>query len=241
MTTAKAAKLLTTIEGLDPSEKIRADLAAEGRPVLVAFSGGKDSICAALALRDAGVQVHLVCLQLIPGMPLVEEGMESLADQIGLPVHRYQHPSLFRMLANGIYQPPERAQTIGAAELPKISFPLLWQMIREDLQLPEDTYLADGVRANDSPQRRIAFKKFGALKPESRKVSPIWDWSIAMIRRTLAEHQIQLPPDYELFGRTFDGLDIKFMGPLKEHRPEDYAVVKSWFPLIDLEMIRHGF
>ena len=40
------------IEGVRPSAEIRADLAAEGRPVLLAFSCGKDALAAWLAMRD---------------------------------------------------------------------------------------------------------------------------------------------------------------------------------------------
>jgi predicted PP-loop superfamily ATPase len=51
------ALMTTTIEGQPTSAEVRASLAGEGRPVLLAFSRGKDSIAAWLALRDAGVDV----------------------------------------------------------------------------------------------------------------------------------------------------------------------------------------
>ena len=44
-----------------------------------------------------------------------------------------------------------------------------------------------------------------------------------------------LPPDYELFGRSFDGLDMRFMKPLREQRPEDFEVVKKWYPFIEAD------
>ena len=43
------------------------------------------------------------------------------------------------------------------------------------------------------------------------------------------------PPDYELFGRSFDGLDMRFMKPLREKRPDDFAVVKKWYPFIEAD------
>lgn len=240
MTTAKAAKLLTTIEGLDPSAKIRADLAAEGRPVLVAFSCGKDAICTELALRDAGVQTLLAYLYYIPGLRFIEDGIKSLEDQLGKRIRRYPHPSLYRWLGLGVFQTPGRTEVIEAAELVKLDYDLVWELAREDMGLDPDTWLADGVRANDSQQRRMAFQRHGALKPDSRKVSPIWDWSIAMIRQTLAEHHITLPVDYDWFGRSFDGLDRRFMEPLAEHAPEDFERVREWFPLVGMELVRHG-
>lgn len=49
---------------------------------------------------------------------------------------------------------------------------------------------------------------------------------------------IGLPPDYEWFGRSFDGLDHRFLAPLSEHAPADYQRVLRWFPLADLELAR---
>ena len=57
---------------------------------------------------------------------------------------------------------------------------------------------------------------------------------MAVIKR----HGIKLPVDYKLFGRTFDGIDYRFVGPLRKHLPEDFERLRFWFPLIDLEILR---
>jgi hypothetical protein len=46
-----------TIDGTTPSDRIRADIAAEGKPVLLGFSRGKDSLASWLAMREAGIAV----------------------------------------------------------------------------------------------------------------------------------------------------------------------------------------
>lgn len=237
---AKEPKLYTTIQGLDPSEKIRADLAADGQPVLVAFSCGKDAICTELALRESGVETKLAYLYYIPGLAFIEDGIKSLEDQLQKPIARYPHPSLYRWLGLGIFQTPDRAEVVAAAQLVKLDYDMVWDLAREDLGLPADTLLADGVRANDSQQRRMAFTRYGALKRDKLKVSPIWDWSLAKIRATLDDHHIELPVDYEWFGRSFDGLDQRFLAPIAEHAPEDFERIRSWFPLAGMELIRHG-
>jgi hypothetical protein len=40
-----------TIDGITPSDQIRGQIAAEGKPVLLGFSRGKDSLASWLAMR----------------------------------------------------------------------------------------------------------------------------------------------------------------------------------------------
>lgn len=67
----------TAIKGQPPSSEIRKRLAAQGKPVLVAFSTGKDALACELALRDAGVETRLAYLYYIPGLSFVEETLSE--------------------------------------------------------------------------------------------------------------------------------------------------------------------
>lgn len=234
----------TIIKGQPTSQEIRDKLAAEGRPVLVAFSGGKDAIAAALALQDAGISFQLAHLYYIPGrepgrtLDFVEQGLTDLEQAFGQPIHRYPHPSLYRWLNNFVFQPPERCEVIEAAHLPNVDYARMWEFIRQDLDLPADTWVADGVRAADSIVRRASFVRHGVMKSHSRKVSPISDWLVAEVRDRIAAASITLPVDYEMFGRSFDGIDRRFLKPISERFPDDYARILDWFPLAELELFR---
>lgn len=238
--------LTKPIPGIASSEAIRSELAAEGRPVCVAFSGGKDCIAAELALREAGVETVLAHLYIIPGrehgrtLRFVEDGLKRLEDQWQKPIHRYPHPSFYRMLNNLVFQPPERCEIIEAAQLPTPTYEEMWELIREDLGLPQNTWVADGVRASDSLVRRASIKHHGAMKKKSHKVSPVWDWKQGKVYDFIKSHGVELPVDYEWFDRSFDGIDYRFLAPVKEHAPEDFEQILSWFPLAEMELIRHG-
>jgi hypothetical protein len=234
----------TIIKGQPTSAEIRDTLAAEGRPVLVAFSGGKDAIATELALQDAGIETILAHLYYIPGrepghtLDFVEQGLTDLEHALGKSIHRYPHPSFYRWLNNFVFQPPERCEVIEAAQLPTPDYAVMWELIRKDLDLPADTWVADGVRAADSIVRRASFIQHGVMKPTSRKVSPIADWLVAEVRDRIAAAGITLPVDYQLFGRSFDGIDHRFLKPISEHFPADFQRVLDWFPLADLELFR---
>ena len=52
---------------------------------------------------------------------------------------------------------------------------------------------------------------------------------------------MKLPVDYELFGRTFDGLDYRFVRPLRDKLPDDYDQVLKYFPAVEMEFMRYEF
>ena len=228
------------INGVPPSSEIRASLALDGRPQLLAFSAGKDSVAAWLALREAGVEVAPFYLWYVPRLGFVERTLDYFEDYFGQRIARYPHPSFYRWLNSFTFQAPERLAIIEAAKLPEPDYRFVADCVRRDHNLAEDTWECDGVRAADSVIRRTALTKNGALRGSTLKASVVWDWRKHHVMSTLAEHGIPLPPDYEWFGRSFDGIGYQFLPAIKEHAPDDYQRILDWFPLADLELIRCG-
>ena len=230
--------MTTVIKGQPPSADIRQQLAEAGKPVLVAFSAGKDALACEAALREAGVETRLAYLYYVPGLRFVEETLAQQEDMLGKPIARYPHPSLWRWLNALVFQPPERCAIIEAAKMPTIDYEDMWDLIRADMGLPHDTLVADGVRAADSIVRRASFVKHGIMKVARRKVSPIADWVKSEVVDCLNRHRLTLPVDYEWFDRSFDGIDCRFLEPLSRFAPDDYQRILDWFPLAELELFR---
>ena len=169
---------------------------------------------------------------------MVEETIQKMESIFGVKIHQYPHPRWFKSLNDFIDQTPDRCGVIEAARMRNWSYEELWKYILQDLGYPPDTWIADGVRACDSIQRRASLTKHGVIKPAKHKVSPIADWTKGEAMAALERRGIGLPPDYVLFGRSFDGLDKRFMEPLRKQRPEDFEIVKKWFPLIQSDEMR---
>jgi 3'-phosphoadenosine 5'-phosphosulfate sulfotransferase (PAPS reductase)/FAD synthetase len=222
---------------LPTSDQIAAELAEAGRPVLVAFSGGKDAIATAIHLRRHAVEMIPYHMVLIPGLTLVEETLERWGQWFGRRIIRVPHPSFWRMLAGNVYQPPQRAAELLAADMPQYDYAELLGALRDDYAT-DDTWAADGVRAADSIIRRANFATNGVWRHGQHKVSPVWDWRISHVRAAIADEGVELPPDYELFKRSFDGIDKRFLAPLAQHRPDDYRTILEWFPLAEMELMR---
>ena len=205
---------------------------------LLAFSTGKDAIAAWLAIQDSFEAVHPYYLYLIPDLEFVEESLAYYEQFFGVKIARLPHPSLHRWLNSFTFQPPQNCLVIEQAGLPNHEYIHVRQAMCQMRGLQDDCLVADGVRAADSPMRRIAINTHGPITWSQGKYHPVWDWKKADLIACFIKHNVKLPEDYRLFGRTFDGIDLRFLLPLKKHRPADYKKVLEWFPMAELEVFR---
>lgn len=232
------------MESHRPTGKALFDIVRKTQPdTLLAFSTGKDAIAAWLAIREANVfeRVFPYYLYSIPGMEFIDESLDYYERFFETRIARLPHPGFYRMLHGMTYQPPERVVVIDqaiAAGLPMHDYRDIHRVVAEDNGLKKGTMAADGVRAADSPMRRIAIMKHGPVSRNSGQYHAVWDWRKADLVAAFKRHGVKLPVDYAIFGRTFDGIDIRFTVPLKKHFPRDYQRLLEWFPLADLDVYR---
>jgi hypothetical protein len=137
-----------------------------------------------------------------------------------------------------MWQPPERVRVIGRMGLAEPAFPDMWRMVREDQGLADGVMTGVGVRSADSILRRNSILKHGPINHRKGEFFPVFDWNKARLLQELRDSGVRLPVDYQWFGRSFDGLDARFLSPLKNHAPEDYARVLEWVPMADIDIFR---
>lgn len=224
------------------SAELCEQMAAECDTIVLAFSTGKDSIAAWLQARKYFRRVVPYYAYCVPGLSFVERSLDYYEEFFGTHIVRVPHKAFFDWLNCNIYQPPERKRAITELQLPGDEYNNLTigDMIRLYGELPEAAYTAVGVRAADSPQRRLAISRYGAINHSKKLFYPVYDWKKADVLAAIDEAGVKLPVDYKLFGRTFDGIDYRFLKPIKEHFPEDYERILELFPLADLELFRRG-
>lgn len=102
-----------------------------------------------------------------------------------------------------------------------------------------DALIATGVRSADSPVRRASLLRHGPVSRDGL-AHVVWDWRADDVEAIIRRHGVRLPVDYELFGRSFDGIDARFVGPLKASFPDDYERIRWWFPMVDAELHREA-
>lgn len=224
------------------STELCEQMAAECDTCILAFSTGKDSIAAWLQVRKYFKTIIPYYCYTVPGLSFVEDSLKYYEEFFGTHIYRFEHRSLYRMLNALVFQPPEHYAKLKNMELPGDEYDdaMIGELIRQCGKLPGGAYVATGVRMADSPMRRIGLKTHGAINHNQKRFYPVYDWKKADLLAATDEAGVKLPIDYKLFGRTFDGLDYRFLKPIKENFPDDYAKIIEWFPLAELELYRRG-
>ena len=174
-------------------------------------------------------------------MSFIEESLQYFEDWFQTRIIRLPHISFYRMIGAALFQTPERLDSIrrlGWDQCIHFTYNDVRRWLAEDLGWDEaTTWTANGVRAADSPLRRIHLVKNQGKNFSSKQFYPVFDMLKADVMGIIKRHGIKLPVDYEMFGRSFDGIDYRFVGPLRKHRPQDFEVVRFWFPLIEVEIL----
>jgi hypothetical protein len=242
----KRTKVVTVKGPLKRHHESSADLCkyvreVGGDTVVLSFSAGKDAVCAWLQLRRFFPNVVPYYLELIPGLGFVDEGLAYYERFFGAKIHRAPHPTIWRMLNACVFQPPERVNLIDDAVLPEPTYDRVAADVRLQAGVPEEAFTGVGTRTADSPVRHATVKRFGSLNDKRRSFQPIYDWRIADVERELRAAKVKLTVDYNLFGRSFDGIDYRFLRPIRDAYPADYARILEWFPLADLEIQRREY
>ncbi len=203
---------------------------------LLAFSCGKDAIAATIQAKRYFKTIIPFYLYPIPGLKFVEKSLAYYEQWIGTRIIRMPHPGMYRMLNNFVFQSPERVQSIIKAKLPNFTYQDVYRIIREDYKLPIDVPIVNGVRAADSPVRRICIQKYGAFR--KGELNAVYDWNKAKVCEEIDRDGVRLAADYKVFGRSFDGIGYRFIAGIKREWPEDYQRILEWFPLAELELFR---
>ena len=227
----------------ETGEEVIQDIRSRTDSTLLAFSCGKDSIASYIAIRDHFDTIVPFYMYQIPGnLEFIEEALTYYEKKMGTHIVRMPHDSLYRMINNMVFQPPERQSKIKKLDFVEPSRDAASYAVAADNGLdPETVYTAIGVRANDSIQRRISIQKHGAINHKLRHYYPIFDWTKQRLIDAIKDSGLKLPVDYRIFGRSFDGLDLRFLYPIKKHFPRDYEKILEWFPMAEVEIYRYEF
>lgn len=209
--------------------------------VTIGFSLGKDSLACALILKELGVDFIPVYFYCIPGMGFINKKIEMYENYFNKKIVQLPHPMLWDMLRHQDFQTPEGIEYYSQIKFPKLTFEDLIATYLEDIGADTNIYDVVGMRAAESFNRRMIFKnKYpNGINHKKKKIYPIFNWKSDDVWKYLKEKKAPIPDDYKIWGRSFDNFHYQFIMDVKKLYPEDYEIIKSYFPLIDLEIFKY--
>ena len=206
---------------------IRAAAAATSS-VVVAFSGGKDS----LALMDLCVErfgpanVHPFWMHFIP-MSFQLRFLEQCERRWGVTIARVPHWCLPNEIDSGDY----RFRSLKSATMRRLTFTDVMNAMRKRFGCE---WVATGEKRTDSLKRLVnAHFAPDGVERNRKIIWPLLYWSDKDVYGYLKARNIPLPPDYRTFKQSFFLFhrDSDLLA-LKERYPADYALVEQVFPLV---------
>lgn len=202
---------------------------------MLSFSGGKDSLCCWEVLRELGVKVVPFYMALVPSLEFIDRGLDRAEQHFGEHIYRVIHPTFFHMLRTMTAQPWHRAELLDWINLPRFDYEDIEDGVRRTANAPA-AWTVVGTRVSDSPLRRARIKNW--RNENSRKIYAIWKFTKHDVVATLKRHATPVPPDYRLFGRSFDGIEYRYLEQIRKEYPKDFETILHWFPLHRAELLR---
>ena len=210
--------------------------------VVLSFSGGKDAVAMWLRVRGKFPRIVPIYFYALPGLSFVERALTYYEDYFGERIVRLPQPGLYQTLEVGTFQSPAQRLVTARCGIESFTRADAMRAALEDRGIDADSsWTLVGIRAADSLQRRQAMLTTGGVNARRRIAYPVWDWRKDDLLRVFRESGVQLAPDYRVWGQTFDGIDERFMGGLREHYPEDHERVRALYGAVDADRARWRF
>lgn len=197
--------------------------------VIVAFSGGKDSIVTLDLCRKYFSNVQAYSMYIAPNMEYLESILQYYEKLYRIDILRIPHPDMSKYLRYGSYRAPDSC-------VPVIGFKEIQDYVRNYFNIQ---WIASGERIYDSLWRRSMLKNIGSIAYNTQHIYPVAYWNKHAIMEYIERKKLFLPKSYKKLSCSIGSLqydDIKF---IKENYESDYEQLKRYYPLIDACIFQH--
>lgn len=190
--------------------------------VIVLFSGGKDSVVTLDLCCRYFKRVYPFFMYLIPGLSFHRAMARWAKQKYGVEVGEVPHFMLSEWLRYGTL----READFGVPIVKTVD-------IYTHLRLETGCWwIAAGERISDSIVRRAMIKRSSTIDADRGRFYPIAMWSKPEIMRYIKQRRLKISPEAKTLGHSFRSLMPEEMFLLKQHYPDDYAKIQSWFPYV---------
>jgi hypothetical protein len=160
-------------------------------------------------------------------------------DHFGIRVAKMPHPILYDHLNHQDWQPFGKALTLGSFKLGSVSFKLLTGAYLQANGIKDIQYDCNCMKMADSLNRRLLLRNREDVDRKDKIIYLTKYLTDTQCFDYMKEHSIPKTDDYKIFGRSWDGLSYHFLYGVRKYYPEDFETIKSYFPLIEAEIMRY--
>lgn len=200
--------------------------------VLVAYSGGKDSVATVDLCVRAGKSVEAFFMYFIPGLDYTEHWCAWAEKQWNIKVHRVQHWNTSYYLRRGVFMLADRMI------VQKLTILDIESHVRQATGIE---WIGYGYKSIDSLQRRGMMNKWDGGLDRKRKIfTPIKDWNDTDVKAYLSARHL---PNGSLSGKRSTGIDLTAasLRYMRDNWPADYRRILSVFPLAAAQIDRQEY
>jgi phosphoadenosine phosphosulfate reductase len=194
--------------------------------VLVAFSGGKDSVAVTDLCCRVFDHVEGFYMYLVPGLRVTEELLSIGRQRWGLTIHQYPHWAIRMYLSEGMFCFNHHRHDA----LPEWTLHDVYHLVMKDTGIP---LVATGAKDADSATRRriLALQQRRGINTDI--VYPIQTWKRHDVLAYLKAHDIPLPATknrQSTYGCELSTVEVLY---LHDNYPDDYQKLLTCFPFAE--------
>lgn len=197
--------------------------------VLVAFSGGKDSVVTLDVCMRHFAHVEGFFMYQVRGLSFQESIIRYYEDKYGIPIHRIPHFELSQWLRYGLFRVPD-------FDCPIVGVKETYDYMRDMTGI---WWIAAGERIADSVWRRAMIKSSGSIDVKRGRFYPLAEWNKADVQAYIRQRRLRVGVESQKLGFSFRSFMGKDLIKIQAAFPQDYARIKQWFPLVDASIIHH--
>jgi phosphoadenosine phosphosulfate reductase len=216
--------------------------AQQHEAVVVAYSGGKDSLVTLDLCTRTFKRVEAFFMYWVPGLAIDAQQLEFARARWGVTVRQYPHWAMMQELRAGIYTHPSYRYELGAELTPEDVDALA-------LADAHCTLMAVGMKMADGTWRATHLGPDGrrARRVRPYRFYPLANWLKWDVYAYLDMRGIPRPPERVAQGeqdreRTSSvNLTERSLFWLHDHHPDDFLRVQEYFPFVEALIWRRKF
>ena len=188
--------------------------------VIVAFSGGKESIVVLDLACKYFKNVKAFFMYICPGLSFQERTLAWYEKKYGIEIIRLPHFDVSEFFHYGSYR-------VGDETFPIVSINDIYKYVRQET---DTWWIAAGERIDDSIIRRAMIKKSSSIDKDRGRIYPVAYWKKKEIAEYIKFHKLYLGEDSKKLGFSFKSLEGSELAMVKNYFPEDYEKILHLYP-----------